>query len=100
MAAKFDASALTPDAADETAFKSESTKNNPAVQWLRDSYESDAARQVKVPANQVRRSEEHTSELQSLMRISYAVFCLKKKNKKPKTTNKTTYRKQLNTKTQ
>src|SRR3546814_10787792 len=28
-----------------------------------------------------RRSEEHTSELQSLMRISYAVFCLKKKNK-------------------
>src|SRR3546814_9275005 len=30
------------------------------------------------------RSEEHTSELQSLMRISYAVFCLKKKKKKQK----------------
>src|SRR3546814_3485976 len=30
------------------------------------------------------RSEEHTSELQSLMRISYAVFCLKKKNKQSK----------------
>src|SRR3546814_5585309 len=30
------------------------------------------------------RSEEHTAELQSLMRISYAVFCLKKKNKKYK----------------
>src|SRR3546814_2574086 len=30
------------------------------------------------------RSEEHTSELQSLMRISYAVFCLKKKNKEEK----------------
>src|SRR3546814_6758021 len=29
-----------------------------------------------------RRSEEHTSELQSLMRISYAVFCLKKKKRK------------------
>src|SRR3546814_7849334 len=29
------------------------------------------------------RSEEHTSELQSLMRISYAVFCLKKKKQKP-----------------
>src|SRR3546814_7887405 len=29
----------------------------------------------------VQRSEEHTSELQSLMRISYAVFCLKKKKK-------------------
>src|SRR3546814_2135655 len=32
------------------------------------------------------RSEEHTSELQSLMRISYAVFCLKKKNNTNKTT--------------
>src|SRR3546814_8057362 len=35
------------------------------------------------------RSEEHTSELQSLMRISYAVFCLKKKNKQ--------YNRQVNT---
>src|SRR3546814_8395045 len=33
------------------------------------------------------RSEEHTSELQSLMRISYAVFCLKKKKKKKKQRN-------------
>src|SRR3546814_13038608 len=33
-----------------------------------------------------RRSEEHTSELQSLMRISYAVFCLKKKKKSSTTT--------------
>src|SRR3546814_2529294 len=33
-----------------------------------------------LPAAQQQRSEEHTSELQSLMRISYAVFCLKKKN--------------------
>src|SRR3546814_8143788 len=32
------------------------------------------------PAGHQLRSEEHTSELQSLMRISYAVFCLKKKN--------------------
>src|SRR3546814_3721461 len=37
----------------------------------------------------MRRSEEHTSELQSLMRISYAVFCLKKKNRKKK--DKKTY---------
>src|SRR3546814_5835792 len=36
----------------------------------------------RVPANR-QRSEEHTSELQSLMRISYAVFCLKKKKRKP-----------------
>src|SRR3546814_1996553 len=35
-----------------------------------------------------RRSEEHTSELQSLMRISYAVFCLKKKNKTHQNKNK------------
>src|SRR3546814_6853594 len=33
-------------------------------------------------ATSTRRSEEHTSELQSLMRISYAVFCLKKKKHK------------------
>src|SRR3546814_8430430 len=40
---------------------------------------------VRHPAHlgeRVQRSEEHTSELQSLMRISYAVFCLKKKKKK------------------
>src|SRR3546814_7948643 len=34
-----------------------------------------------VPAVEEARSEEHTSELQSIMRISYAVFCLKKKKK-------------------
>src|SRR3546814_2319729 len=42
------------------------------------------------------RSEEHTSELQSLMRISYAVFCLKKKKKIINTKNKNTIYK-LNT---
>src|SRR3546814_10049403 len=36
---------------------------------------------VVILASPNTRSEEHTSELQSLMRISYAVFCLKKKNK-------------------
>src|SRR3546814_4814307 len=36
---------------------------------------------VVVGRDHVVRSEEHTSELQSLMRISYAVFCLKKKNR-------------------
>src|SRR3546814_6323228 len=35
---------------------------------------------VRSPRRAAPRSEEHTSELQSLMRISYAVFCLKKKN--------------------
>src|SRR3546814_4387816 len=38
--------------------------------------------EVLLPIAGLIRSEEHTSELQSLMRISYAVFCLKKKNKK------------------
>src|SRR3546814_6995942 len=36
---------------------------------------------IVVKGKRVSRSEEHTSELQSLMRISYAVFCLKKKTK-------------------
>src|SRR3546814_1392283 len=36
---------------------------------------------VDVARLKIKRSEEHTSELQSLMRSSYAVFCLKKKNK-------------------
>src|SRR3546814_18692138 len=49
---------------------------------------------VEVPyevASKTCRSEEHTSELQSLMRISYAVFCLKKKkNKQKRTKNKNT----------
>src|SRR3546814_9708561 len=51
-----------------------------------------------VAAGQDARSEEHTSELQSLMRISYAVFCLKKKTKTNNnttthnTTNRTTHK--------
>src|SRR3546814_6298064 len=45
------------------------------------------ARHAVTPA-QVSRSEEHTSELQSLMRISYAVFCLKQKKKHHQKTDK------------
>src|SRR3546814_2034495 len=41
----------------------------------------DLARTVSMDPETSSRSEEHTSELQSLMRISYAVFCLKKKKK-------------------
>src|SRR3546814_3887671 len=50
--------------------------------------ESEAARKDSnlASAELIARSEEHTSELQSLMRISYAVFCLKKKNKQHKIT--------------
>src|SRR3546814_9296047 len=49
------------------------------------------SRQLPYPpttAAAVRRSEEHTSELQSLMRISYAVFCLKKKQHRKKPTQR------------
>src|SRR3546814_3426173 len=48
---------------------------------------SQASRSYVQSVDNMKRSEEHTSELQSLMRISYAVFCLKKKNKE-KTTMK------------
>src|SRR3546814_10052055 len=47
--------------------------------------------QVVRDASSSSRSEEHTSELQSLMRISYAVFCLKKKKTKTDRTNKYIY---------
>src|SRR3546814_3634031 len=43
-------------------------------------------------ARRTARSEEHTSELQSLMRISYAVFCLKKKNNHPEQTRMKNYK--------
>src|SRR3546814_2935031 len=47
--------------------------------------EAITSRMMRAPRQNVR-SEEHTSELQSLMRISYAVFCLKKKIKKHRPT--------------
>src|SRR3546814_3016625 len=63
------------------------------LSWLRNAPQSPAERNIlrligrlAYPArSNIQRSEEHTSELQSLMRISYAVFCLKK-NKQHKTT--------------
>src|SRR3546814_6557977 len=45
---------------------------------------------IERPKTRAQRSEEHTSELQSLMRISYAVFCLKKKKTNTHTYNKHT----------
>src|SRR3546814_3739867 len=53
----------------------------------RDVAEDAAADRCYLPVEwMVERSEEHTSELQSLMRISYAVFCLKKQTQKHTTT--------------
>src|SRR3546814_7807185 len=65
-------SRLTPSTSSITRAPSGPSANTPTSVYTRDT----------------QRSEEHTSELQSLMRISYAVFCLKKK----KTTNKTTFK--------
>src|SRR3546814_5670204 len=92
-----------------TLFRSDRLEEHPA---LHDLPEQDRARQCRQgeggrlrglgygaafgPPQHPRqcRSEEHTSELQSLMRISYAVFCWKKKTKKTKTTT-ATYTKKL-----
>src|SRR3546814_9921203 len=52
--------------------------NSLPLEWQRPSWRRRPARPLAATAV---RSEEHTSELQSLMRISYAVFCLKKKKK-------------------
>src|SRR3546814_9971919 len=49
-----------------------SKRRSPAVHWTERSA-------ITTTCSATARSEEHTSELQSLMRISYAVFCLKKK---------------------
>src|SRR3546814_10204576 len=50
------------------------------AQWLRDTGRDGEVRVYGTPAEEGGRSEEHTSELQSLMRLSYSVFGLKKKN--------------------
>src|SRR3546814_4102880 len=54
-----------------------------ALAFAGDHFFDDFGMKREVDVDEVR-SEEHTSELQSLMRISYAVFCLKKKNKQKK----------------
>src|SRR3546814_5333620 len=68
--------------------------NGSAPEWMRRRLEAIGQRSISAlvdisnyvmfdlgrPSHIYDRSEEHTSELQSLMRISYAVFCLKKKN--------------------
>src|SRR3546814_1110509 len=55
----------------------------PPIRAKKARYYEDARFKERIlpPPELARRSEEHTSELQSLMRISYAVFCLKKKTK-------------------
>src|SRR3546814_3343785 len=55
-------------------------RNRGAVTELRIDFGGGRIARILLAARNHHRSEEHTSELQSLMRISYAVFCLKKKN--------------------
>src|SRR3546814_2763962 len=86
----YDILGVEPSAGDaeiKTAYRRLARKYHPDV-----SKEAGAEEQFKAvnEAYEALRSEEHTSELQSLMRISYAVFCLKKKhtiNKKHKRIN-------------
>src|SRR3546814_1038538 len=54
------------------------------------------ARTPRRPPASSKRSEEHTSELQSLMRISYAVFCLKKKKENKNTERNRRRKKEIN----
>src|SRR3546814_5577978 len=68
-------SALAVDRDRFSAQVTETIRNHPNIEVMRE----------RVDALPASRSEEHTSELQSLMRISYAVFCLKKKNKSQRT---------------
>src|SRR3546814_5657802 len=59
--------------------------------WVRASFQGSAVPPIccanRLPHRPLPRSEEHPSELQSLMRISYAVFCLKKKKIRTHSTN-------------
>src|SRR3546814_8146776 len=69
-----------------TLFRSERPAGRADADQLRCSPDRPGADQY--PQNAIdARSEEHTSELQSLMRISYAVFCLKKKKQENKLTS-------------
>src|SRR3546814_3814472 len=61
-----------------------------AAAWTQYRAEADRLSLLEREAKVATRSEEHTSELQSLMRISYAVFCLQKKNKKKNQTPQNT----------
>src|SRR3546814_7823811 len=63
----------------------------PARRWSSGAVAAEAPLRHSPRDDRSLRSEEHTSELQSLMRISYAVFCLKKKNHREKVIKKRIY---------
>src|SRR3546814_3884154 len=87
---------IAPDA-DVKLFITASVQARARRRWL-EMTAGDIGREIDIPLAEIERdivarddrdirSEEHTSELQSLMRISYAVFCLKKKKTKMNTQN-------------
>src|SRR3546814_7316243 len=65
--------------AGRTGFSSRLWPVGPGGGQAASTWRSDIRVRTMRPSREISRSEEHTSELQSLMRISYAVFCLKKK---------------------
>src|SRR3546814_1799688 len=75
------AASASPRPAAKAATSNSVTDRSVPETWNRPAANSMSAAAASISSD---RSEEHTSELQSLMRISYAVFCLKKKKKKVK----------------
>src|SRR3546814_8562071 len=69
-----------PHAADEIAAALTSKARGGSIVLLHDRLDDPSSAEVADRTRMLERSEEHTYELQSLMRISYAVFCLEKKN--------------------
>src|SRR3546814_8883270 len=69
-------------AGDEAVVFDDPLRGDATLRWTYADLRAETRQIAKalIAAGVERRSEEHTSELQSLMRISYAVFCLKKKN--------------------
>src|SRR3546814_4311195 len=70
-----------PDSQGTLRCANSTSPSNPGCRSDRAAFVSTSPPASTRAASSKRRSEEHTSELQSLMRISYAVFCLKKKQK-------------------
>src|SRR3546814_4104857 len=83
--------ALTPDASAADDSQARLDHLEAIAARLLERCRASGATQAEVSCSEERRSEEHTSELQSLMRISYAVFCLKKKTTQRHTLPKTMY---------
>src|SRR3546814_3339656 len=87
-------SGTSAGASDKRAVISAFSRSNSSIRVFMEGWyiPSSMARMMPWIARSIFRSEEHTSELQSLMRISYAVFCLKKKtNSRNQSSSELTY---------